>query len=84
MSVSAALDLGPHNGDEVDILLMHSTAKTKALKRMLFTIQTDWSEVKGTTVISFAIYDVTGREVVCQGDVDFGVTSNEVELNAIL
>ena len=39
---------------------------------------------KGTKAIGFVIYDVTGEELVHKGDVDFGTTSNQAELYAIL
>ena len=48
------------------------------------SINTDGNEEKGTTAIGFVIYDVNGEELVCKGDIDFGTTSNEAELYAIL
>ena len=47
-------------------------------------VQTYGSEEKGMTVIGFIIYDATNSKLIHCGDVYFGVTSNEVELYAIL
>ena len=47
-------------------------------------VQTNGREKKGTMAIGFVIYDINGNKIGCRGDIDYGLTSNEAELYAIL
>ena len=86
LKVVAALDLGAHLGEEKDIPLkpLRSNARMKAFEGIPMSINIDGSEKKVTTAIGFVIYNVTGEELVRKGDINFGTTSNEAELYAIL
>ena len=76
------LNLGPCISDEVDILLkpLYYSAITKTLKGIPLMVQTEGSEKKGMTAISFIIYDITSSKLGCHGDLDLGITLNKEEL----
>ena len=80
------LDFGSCISDSTDVPLepLCSSTRTKTFEKIPLTVQTDGSKEKGMMMMGFIIYDGNGSELVCQGNVNYGLTSNDTELCAIL
>ena len=69
---------------DVPLKPLRSITMTKTFENTSLMFQIDGSEEKRTTVIGFGIFNANGSELICQRDVDYGLTLNKAELYAIL